>query len=104
MFGGVTAPMEIESERGRSLLKGLAKQVDSAHDQRHGLEHTITSAAFHSGLIRVHFAHEILKIACERIALPRVLVEIREYLLKTHEEERRWQRISKICSPPSKFR
>jgi hypothetical protein len=29
-------------------------------------------------LIRVHFAHEILKLACVRIALPGLRVELRE--------------------------
>jgi hypothetical protein len=69
MLGGITTAMEIESQRSCPLLEWLPQKIDSAHDQRHGLEKTIASPPFRAGLIRCHFAHEILKLACERITL-----------------------------------
>jgi hypothetical protein len=69
VLGRIAAAMEVESQRAGPLLERLSQQIDSAHDQRHGLEKPIASPAFHSGLIRVRFAHEILKLAGERITL-----------------------------------
>src|ERR1700735_3878042 len=58
MLGRIAAAMEIESQRGCSLLEGLAQKIDPAHDEGQGLEKTITSAPLRAGLIRCHFTHE----------------------------------------------
>jgi len=104
VLGRISAAMEVESQRAGPLLEGLAQQIDSAHDQRHGLAKPIASPAFHSGLIRVRFAHEIPKPACERIALPGPPVEIRECLPKSRREKNAASHQSIAARPLSNFR